>query len=138
VTLIRNYSSVAVSHFQNETLDFIYIDARHGFCGSSQDMDSYFPKLKCGGLFAGHDFEFASPGQDWSLCADGSSLEGSDKRAVLEFAERNSLTNVLTTRELTYPSLCTCSRSVINGSEMSMGDNFETYSLDLLLDKNIT
>jgi hypothetical protein len=91
VTLVRNFSTNAASQFKKESIDFVYIDARHDYCGTTEDMDTYFPILKCGGLFAGHDYGYnkASDSQDWGVCANGSRIEGSVKRAVLEFAERN-------------------------------------------------
>jgi hypothetical protein len=49
--------------------------------------------LRCGGLFAGHDFEFMFYGadQDWGVCGNGTRIEGSVKRAVLEFAKKNKI-----------------------------------------------
>jgi hypothetical protein len=37
-------------------LDFIYIDGRHDYAGVKEDVEAWYPKLKEGGLFAGHDF----------------------------------------------------------------------------------
>jgi hypothetical protein len=105
ITLIRNYSTMALGFFKDESIDFIYVDARHDYCGATEDIKNYFPKLKCGGIFAGHDYQFDSQqaDNDWSLCANGTRIEGSVKKAVLDFAERNSVQQVFSTGE---PSFC--------------------------------
>ncbi len=55
--LVRKRSVVAVNDFENWSLDFVYIDAAHDYRNVLQDMDAWFPKVKPGGLFCGHDFE---------------------------------------------------------------------------------
>jgi uncharacterized protein (DUF1330 family) len=106
ITLIRNYSTLALPYFKNESIDFIYVDARHDFCGCTEDITNYFPILKCGGLMAGHDYQFDSrpTGQDWGLCGNGSRVEGSVKRAVLEFAFEKSIKRIYATGEYYSPS----------------------------------
>lgn len=52
----RQYSVEAAKTFANESMDFIYVDARHDYAGVKEDMLAWWPKLKRGGLFAGHDF----------------------------------------------------------------------------------
>jgi hypothetical protein len=74
ITLIRDKSSNAVSMFSDYSIDFIYIDGRHDYCGALEDLNLYFPKLKCGGLMAGHDYRSAKgwpKGVDVSLCENG-------------------------------------------------------------------
>ena len=86
----RNYSNLAVHEIEDGSLDFIYIDARHDYIGVSEDMELYWPKLKCGGIFSGHDLLDAHEvsDQDWSLDyrgvrrTDGKAV----KSAVIEFA----------------------------------------------------
>jgi predicted O-methyltransferase YrrM len=41
---------------ENETLDFIFIDADHSYEGALSDFKLYFPLVKKEGIFAGHDF----------------------------------------------------------------------------------
>jgi tRNA(Arg) A34 adenosine deaminase TadA len=45
-----------VNLFAEESLDFIYIDANHKYEFVLQDLKLWFPKLRKGGIFAGHDF----------------------------------------------------------------------------------
>ncbi len=101
ITLIRNFSTVAVDRFAHQSIDFIYVDARHDYCGALEDMQAYYPKLRCGGLFAGHDYQYDSGtlDDDWGVCANGSRIEGSVKKAVLEFAQLNSVPKVYNTGE---------------------------------------
>jgi hypothetical protein len=70
-----------VSLFQDNTIDFVYVDARHDFCGVYEDLSLYYPKLKCDGVMAGHDYvtveELSKAGNtrnDWSICANGSQI----------------------------------------------------------------
>lgn len=56
VILMRSKSIEAVNQFQDGSLDFVYIDAAHDYRNVIQDMNAWFPKVKEGGLFAGHDF----------------------------------------------------------------------------------
>ena len=39
-----------------ESLDFVYVDANHSYQGALEDMLAWFPKIRPGGLFAGHDY----------------------------------------------------------------------------------
>merc|ERR1711965_14164 len=54
--LINEISMEAAKAFSNEYFDWIYIDALHTFDGVSDDIKYYWPKLRDGGLFSGHDF----------------------------------------------------------------------------------
>jgi predicted O-methyltransferase YrrM len=94
---LRNLTSEAANIIPDNSLDFIYVDARHDYCGCMLDLQMYWPKLRHGGLMAGHDFLTAAqhaaamPGDDWSLCEDGSVHEGAVKAAVTEFAAEHGL-----------------------------------------------
>ncbi len=52
----RKCSLDAVSEFADESLDFVYVDANHSYQGALEDMLAWFPKIRPGGLFAGHDY----------------------------------------------------------------------------------
>jgi len=49
-------SSVYYDNFEDESLDFIFIDGIHTYNGVMSDCMKYYSKVKPGGLFSGHDF----------------------------------------------------------------------------------
>lgn len=57
VLWIKDYSSAAADYFNNESVDFIYIDGNHEYSYVKEDIEKYYPKLKNGGIMAGHDIE---------------------------------------------------------------------------------
>jgi len=77
VVQCKDFSTECVKHFPDSSIDFVYIDARHDRQGVLEDLQAYWPKIKNGGVIAGHDymeqFEVALRGnQDWSINGDGS------------------------------------------------------------------
>lgn len=49
-------------------IDFVFIDGDHSYEGVKRDLDTYTPKLKCGGVIALHDARLFSNGwtrPDW-------------------------------------------------------------------------
>ena len=54
--MVRATSEVAADMFQDESLDFIFIDANHAYDFVVEDINLWFPKLKKGGVFSGHDY----------------------------------------------------------------------------------
>jgi len=56
-TIIRALFDDALPIVVDESMDFIYLDgtAKSGFSGG-KDLTNWWPKLKRGGLFAGHDY----------------------------------------------------------------------------------
>lgn len=48
----------AVNEFEDESIDFIFIDADHYYDAISQDLNIWYPKVKCNGVFSGHDRHF--------------------------------------------------------------------------------
>ena len=56
VQIIRELSADAASQFEDESLDFVYIDGDHTFDGVLADIKSYLPKVKTGGLILGDDY----------------------------------------------------------------------------------
>jgi hypothetical protein len=71
----RKTSLEAARRVDDRTLDFVYLDARHDYDSVKEDLEAWFPKVRPGGIVAGHDY------------ADGSfpSGEFGVKRAVDEF-----------------------------------------------------
>lgn len=56
VTILKKYSIEASRQFPNQYFDFIYIDACHGYQAVKNDIEVWFPKIKDGGIFGGHDY----------------------------------------------------------------------------------
>lgn len=46
--------------FEDNYFDFIYIDG-YAHLGSDPELDNWFPKLKTGGIYAGHDYSDTFP-----------------------------------------------------------------------------
>ena len=57
ITWIKAKSAKAIDMFEDESLDFVYIDANHQYQFVLEDMTLYYPKVKKGGLFSGHDYK---------------------------------------------------------------------------------
>lgn len=76
VILIKGTSADVVNKIPQD-VDYVYIDANHSYEYVKQDIELYYPKVKKGGMLAGHDFN----GQ-WinDVC-----------KAVFEFTRRNNL-----------------------------------------------
>ncbi len=53
----RCTSLAAAPQFADGSLDFVFLDARHTFEDVKQDLAAWWPKLRPGGLFAGHDYQ---------------------------------------------------------------------------------
>lgn len=56
VHIVRKFSLDAVKDFENESLDFVYIDANHEFSHVVADICAWVPKVREGGIVAGHDY----------------------------------------------------------------------------------
>jgi hypothetical protein len=54
--LHRMFSHEAAPLFPDGSLDFVYIDGNHSFEAVTQDLELWWPKVKAGGLFSGHDY----------------------------------------------------------------------------------
>jgi Methyltransferase domain len=52
----RTTSVEAAERIADGTLDFVYIDARHDYESVMEDLAAWFPKVRPGGLIAGHDY----------------------------------------------------------------------------------
>ena len=91
----RNYTSVCATTFPDDYFDFVYVDARHDRKGCYEDIAAYWPKLRKGGIMAGHDYitqtdltrERPSERQNWTVNYDGTVDRTGDvvKGAVDEF-----------------------------------------------------
>lgn len=81
--ILRMESVPASKIFKDDFFDFVYIDASHTYNNAKQDILSWYPKVKAGGVISGHDY-----------LNDGPQFQV--KRAVDEFCEVNKI-NVMVT-----------------------------------------
>jgi uncharacterized Rossmann fold enzyme len=56
-TIIRKPSVEAAQAVPDASLDFAFIDADHSYEGCKADLHAWYPKVRPGGLFSGHDYE---------------------------------------------------------------------------------
>ena len=54
--MVRANSVIGSDMFQDESLDFVYIDANHAYEWVKTDIKCWFPKVKKGGYLMGHDY----------------------------------------------------------------------------------
>jgi len=52
----RMTGSEAATRIEDESLDFAYLDARHDRASVEQDLLEWWPKIRPGGMLAGHDY----------------------------------------------------------------------------------
>jgi hypothetical protein len=55
-TVIRELSEIACNFFKDDFFDFIYLDANHSEEFVFNELNRWWPKLKVGGVMAGHDY----------------------------------------------------------------------------------
>jgi hypothetical protein len=54
---IRMDSVSASKIYEDNSIDFVFIDANHEYYSVKEDISVWFPKVKVGGVIAGHDYE---------------------------------------------------------------------------------
>ncbi|MBE3122191.1 MAG: class I SAM-dependent methyltransferase [Thermoplasmata archaeon] len=91
IEVIRGISPDEAGRFENETIDFVYIDASHLYEDVKADILAWWPKVRKGGILAGHDYYKKPNFTDI-------------KRAVDKFIERENKTLYLTTDDDPYYS----------------------------------
>jgi hypothetical protein len=115
IVVLRSFTSDAVQHISDGSLDFLYVDARHDYCGTSEDLRLYYPKMKAGGIIAGHDYLNSEnlatvdggpkvSNRDWSICLDGTVNRRCVRGAVEEFSKKMGLQIVLAFKDGDWPS----------------------------------
>lgn len=77
VNVIKANSLDAVKMYEDNSLDFVFLDASHEYEDLLPELDLWWNKLKPGGVFGGHDYG------NWSFVGVA--------RAVNKFAEQNDL-----------------------------------------------
>jgi hypothetical protein len=102
--MIRASSKQASLLFQDNSLDFVHIDANHSYESTKEDIELWYPKIKDGGIFSIHDYilypsyaesQYEKNGKDKLYM---NSLFGVNK-AVDEFCFKNKISKNITTNE---------------------------------------
>jgi predicted O-methyltransferase YrrM len=58
ITPIKELSWDGAKHYEDKSLDFVFIDAAHDYESVKKDITAWFPKIKEGGTIAGHDYSW--------------------------------------------------------------------------------
>lgn len=105
LVFLRKYTSEAAADLEDNSLDYIYIDARHDYCSVTEDISLYWGKLREGGILAGHDYMLGSTLGEFveveftdrfDICPNGTIRERSVKGAVDDFAASMNLQTAFT------------------------------------------
>lgn len=91
-TFIEEYSNEAAENFTDGMLDFVYLDANHSEPYISEDIKLWWPKLKEGGILAGHDYANTKH-------RDGTALHHHVKPAIQKFCKENNKQLIVLGRE---------------------------------------
>jgi hypothetical protein len=88
-SLMRSTGIQAAQQFDDNSIDFVYIDGDHTYEFVSKDIAAWWPKVRAGGILSGHDYTPGNPrkGHVYGVI-----------EAVTEFAQQNNL-EVKTTDE---------------------------------------
>jgi hypothetical protein len=57
--MLEMRSLEAVELFEDESIDFVYIDGNHRYKPVVEDIKAWYPKVRKGGFFGGHDYVVA-------------------------------------------------------------------------------
>ena len=83
--LIEKDTSEAVKKFKDESLDFIFMDAYLDYKQAFRELHEWYPKVKKGGIFAGHD-----------------AFSPSIQKAVEQFRKEQNINNTLSVSNNTW------------------------------------
>jgi len=62
VVIMPEPSLKAVTRFEDDVVDFVFIDAAHDYESVKEDIAAWWPKVKSGGVLAGDDYQPSWPG----------------------------------------------------------------------------
>tara|TARA_B100000749_G_scaffold264794_1_gene239385 strand:- start:112 stop:720 length:609 start_codon:yes stop_codon:yes gene_type:complete len=85
-SIIDDWSVLAAQDFDDQSLDFVYIDADHSYESCLADITAWHPKIRVGGILSGHDYHNTVP---------GSLVKCHVKKAVLEYTQNHQIAPLL-------------------------------------------
>jgi cephalosporin hydroxylase len=56
ITTIKGSSHEVYTQFEDESIDFLFIDGDHSYKAVQKDLKFWYPKVKKGGIISGHDY----------------------------------------------------------------------------------
>ena len=62
IQTLKGFSYEVVDQFEDESIDFLFIDGDHRYEGIKRDLEDWDIKVKHGGVIAGHDYNEPSAG----------------------------------------------------------------------------
>lgn len=80
--IVRQLSTAAAQSIADGSLDFVYLDAGHDYASISEDLQAWAPKVRPGGILAGHDY--------WNGSSAAVPIYGV-KKAVDEYARKRGV-----------------------------------------------
>jgi len=66
--IVRKTSMEAAKDFEDESLDFVYIDGNHQLKYVIEDLSEWSKKVKKGGIISGHDYIYTNPRFQAGIC----------------------------------------------------------------------
>jgi hypothetical protein len=94
VQFIRDLSVNSASQFEDNSLDFVYIDGNHDYKYVLEDMNTWYPKVKIGGYLCGDDVysqvlsEHDSDGNVTKIWSPGCWGKYGTYKAVVDFGKK--------------------------------------------------
>lgn len=58
IGIVKSLSWDGAKNYEDNTLDFVFIDAGHDYDSVTKDLNAWYPKVKNGGIIAGHDYHY--------------------------------------------------------------------------------
>lgn len=74
--ILRKTSEDALWDFEDESLDFVYIDGNHDFRYVAFDIEEWSKKVRKGGVVSGHDYYCTDPKATNLVCHVGAAVDG--------------------------------------------------------------
>lgn len=84
--IVKGDHSVIYSDYEDGSFDFVYIDSDHCYEPTQRDIAQWWPKVKVGGIIAGHDYKHRS-----GISKLGIPFKWGVVEAVNEFVAENNI-----------------------------------------------
>ena len=96
ITPVRLSSVEAASLYEDESLDFVFIDAAHDYDSVKADITAWLPKVKIGGTIGGHDYEWSEDVQRAAHEVIGRDIKQQEGCWLLEKGRRKKIVDCFT------------------------------------------